>query len=157
VLATPLTVCLVVLAGNEMYQEDRERGRREFLPARQLAGDEKHTVQRKAKRQIAHRFRRQYNLDVQKRTFLKTAPTPHMTAFEHKQPPERRVEHTFIPQRTRHGRRGHGLASDDLCSCLMHNLISGRTRMVRTQVPHACGKEATRIERPIYTTACCQP
>jgi len=75
-----------------------------------------------------------------------TAPTPHMRAFEVKHPDRRsggaRSLHTAA---CRHGRRGQGLASGDLCSCSLHHLISGRTGMVRTHIPHACGKEATRI------------
>jgi hypothetical protein len=48
----------------------------------------------------------------------------------------------------RHGRRTQGLASGGLCSSL-HHLISGRTALVRTHIPHACGEEATRMG-PIY-------
>src|SRR4249920_4170726 len=51
----------------------------------------------------------------------------------------------------RRGRRTLGLASYDLCSSL-HHLISGRTVLARTHIPHACGEEATRM-RPIYETA----
>ena len=53
----------------------------------------------------------------------------------------------------RRDRRARGLASDDLCSCSLHHLISGRTAMARTHIPHACGEEAIRM-RPIYRTAC---
>jgi hypothetical protein len=53
----------------------------------------------------------------------------------------------------RRGRRAQGLASGDLCSCSLHHLISGRTAMARTHIPHACGEEAMRM-RPIYETAC---
>jgi hypothetical protein len=52
----------------------------------------------------------------------------------------------------RHGRRGQGLASGDLCGCSPHHLISGRTGMVRTHIPHACGKEATRIETHLHNS-----
>src|SRR4051812_38761513 len=48
----------------------------------------------------------------------------------------------------RHGRRIRGLASGDLCSSL-HHLISGRTALAHTHIPHACGEEATRMG-PIY-------
>src|SRR6266704_4890668 len=53
----------------------------------------------------------------------------------------------------RRGRRAQGPASGDLCSCSLHHLISGRTAMARTHIPHACGEEAERM-RPIYETAC---
>src|SRR5438876_2747998 len=53
----------------------------------------------------------------------------------------------------RRGRRAQGLASGDLCSCSLHHLISGRTAMARTHIPHACGEEAMKM-RPIYETAC---
>jgi len=52
----------------------------------------------------------------------------------------------------RRGRYAQGLASGDLCSSL-HHLISGRTALARTHIPHACGEEATRMG-PIYETAC---
>src|SRR5690242_9389462 len=53
----------------------------------------------------------------------------------------------------RRGPRAQGSASGNLCSCSLHHLISGRTAVVRTQIPHACGEEAMRM-RPIYETAC---
>src|SRR5260370_15002438 len=55
----------------------------------------------------------------------------------------------------RRGRHAQGLASGDLCSSL-HHLISGRTVLARTHIPHACGDEATRM-RPIYETALLAP
>jgi hypothetical protein len=105
--------------------------------------DEKYVGQRKA---IALRFRQKIQLGRPQEDLRKQAPTPHMRAFEVKHPDRRsggaRSLHTAA---CRHGRRGQGLASGDLCSCSLHHLISGRTGMVRTHIPHACGKEATRI------------
>jgi len=53
----------------------------------------------------------------------------------------------------RRGRGAQGLASGDLCSISLHHLISGRTALVRTHIPHACGEEAMMMG-PIYETAC---
>src|SRR5205823_14217877 len=51
------------------------------------------------------------------------------------------------------GRHERELASNELCSSL-HHLISGRTVLARTHIPHACGEEATRM-RPIYDDGYC--
>src|SRR3979409_990425 len=53
----------------------------------------------------------------------------------------------------RRGRGAQGLASGDLCSISLHHLISGRTALVRTHIPHACGEEAMMMG-PLYETAC---
>jgi hypothetical protein len=50
--------------------------------------------------------------------------------------------------RRRGGRSAQGLASGNSC-CSQHHLISGRTGLVRTHIPHACGEEATGMG-PIY-------
>src|SRR5229473_6018442 len=41
----------------------------------------------------------------------------------------------------RRGRCAQGLASGDLCSSSLHHLISGRTALARTHIPHACGHD----------------
>src|SRR5437667_12653641 len=50
------------------------------------------------------------------------------------------------------GRHERELASNELCSSL-HHLISGRTVLARTHIPHACGEESHVGMGPIYKTA----
>src|SRR6266498_1084171 len=93
---------------------------------------------------------------------LRFAAHPHMRAFESSVPTG--VGLFFCTGRAaargamrsaacRRGRCAQGLASGDLCSCSLHHLISGRSVVLCTHIPHACGEEATRM-RPIYETAC---
>src|SRR5947207_6751939 len=50
------------------------------------------------------------------------------------------------------GRHERELASNELCSSL-HHLISGRTVLARTHIPHTCGEESHVGMGPIYKTA----
>src|SRR5439155_13224799 len=54
------------------------------------------------------------------------------------------------------GRHERELASNELCSSL-HHLISGRTVLVRTHIPHACGEESHEGWDPSTTTAIVWP
>src|SRR5437667_12534994 len=54
------------------------------------------------------------------------------------------------------GRHERELASNELCSSL-HHLISGRTVLVRTHIPHTCGEESHEGWDPSTRRLLCWP